>query len=207
MTEADVSHGLFEVSHLFILAPDIVDYVAFLKPSLLLASVSYILLVSSYLLGFSFLFSPVDSIYFTKPLNTGSSQGSVPGPLILLLLFAPLLPLFHLVILVAPKFISLALSFGLKTCKSNYSPVISIWMFAKVKIFPHKLASPPVFSALTNLITQTHSLKNPWPLHLLLLVNQLVPLSYPLHCFKVHPFPLSLLLLPYSKPWPLKYGP
>ena len=53
-------------------------------------------------------------------------------------------------------------------------PVISMWMFAKVKISPYKLASPPAFSALTNLITQTHSLTNPQPLPCLPLVNQLI---------------------------------
>ena len=49
--------------HLFIWASDMVDHTAFLRPPLLLAPASQILLVSSYLLGFSFLFSPVGSVY------------------------------------------------------------------------------------------------------------------------------------------------
>ena len=44
-----------------------------------------------------------------------------------------------------------------------------------------KLGSPPPFSILTNLIIQTHSLKNPWPGHHFLLVNRFVLLSYTLH--------------------------
>ena len=63
MTEADVSQGQIENVHLFIWASDMVDHTAFLQPPLLLAPVSQILLVSSYLLGFSFLFSPVGSVY------------------------------------------------------------------------------------------------------------------------------------------------
>lgn len=57
-------------------------------------------------------------------------------------------------------FISLALSFELETCISNYLPAMCIWMFPKVKIFPHKLASTSVFSTPTKQTTQTHSFKN-----------------------------------------------